>query len=179
MTTDRRPPHVIIADAAADRARAADQRQRVSVLVERAGAVRFDPDAIERPTVERRRFAVVERAVAKRSCRKTDAKACYFQSYTVAAIYARDCEADPSWFVADHSCEDVPAFTHAVVDTITSHSGPDSIEHPTILRRRSPAEVRDHHLATIRASLIGLGLTGDAASRLTEEIERLMVEVAP
>ena len=54
---------------------------------------------------------------------------------------------------------------------------PDSLERATILRRRSPAEVRAHHLTHIRAHLICLGLTGDAASKLTEEIERLTVEV--
>ena len=44
----------------------------------------------------------------------------YLRSEVTASNLASSCNADPSMFVEDGSCYDVPAYTHAVVDTVAT-----------------------------------------------------------
>ena len=156
MTPDRRPPHVIVADEAADRGRAADQRQRVPTVVTDDGPRYYCPRYPSHCPCEGRGVCS------------------WSGSDTPRPPTAPDCP----------SCGE-PVLDRRGGDIVTRERAravafdPDSLERATILRRRSPVEARDHHLSAIRAHLIGLGLTGDAASKLTEEIERLTVEVGP
>ena len=52
----------------------------------------------------------------------------------------------------------------------------DSLDRPTILRRLIAADVRDHHLATIRASMLCLGLHEEQVERVADEIEAMVEE---
>mgnify|MGYP001605984564 CR=1 FL=1 len=178
MPTARRPPHVIVADEAADRARAADQRQRAPVIVERE-CDHPDEDLTEgflKRQCRRCGHVLLVDPVTQKPQRGDARGVTRERARTVAfGVTLSDAPIDdgPGAYEILMRAERAEEMRRAGAVCFD----PDSLTRPTILRRRSPAEVRDHHLATIRSSLIGLGLTGDAASKLTEEIERLTVEV--
>ena len=83
MPTDKRPPYIRIADEAADAARVADQRQRIPTIGDGSrppgvpspagGSLRFDPDSLERPAVERQRIPTIPARLSPAAMRRLGA----------------------------------------------------------------------------------------------------------